>query len=172
MVELKPQDYTKNKQLYLKTEETLRAHLDKDTPISHVGSTAVPNIVGKNIIDILVGAQNGEQFAKYSILLEEIGYFGSLKSKTEIYQFFASKESETGDGDVHIHLAVVGTDRYEDFITLRDYLLDNPQEAAAYSEHKKLLVGSGITNRQEYRKIKSEYVSALLNRARQNKKSK
>jgi GrpB-like predicted nucleotidyltransferase (UPF0157 family) len=52
---------------------------------------------------------------------------------------------------------------------LRDYLLANPAEAEAYSNHKKELISRGVTDRKEYRRIKSEYVSALIVRARKFK---
>lgn len=51
------QDYTKNKQLYLKQEKALKETLGGNAKIDHVGSTAILNMVGKNIIDILVGTK-------------------------------------------------------------------------------------------------------------------
>ena len=94
----------------------------------------------------------------------------NINSRSEIYQFFASKQGETGSGDTHIHLVVMGTDRYEDFLTLRDYLLENKKEAEDYMNHKKKLIELGVTDRKQYRATKSEYVSALIERARENKK--
>ena len=99
-----------------------------------------------------------------------MGYFASQNSKSEIYQFFASKQGETGSGDIHIHLVIMGTDRYEDFLTLRDYLLSNKKEADDYMNHKKKLIEMGVVDRKLYRATKSEYVSALIERARENKK--
>ena len=169
MVELKEQNFEKNKQTYLNLEKNLKTLLGEDVPIDHVGSTAIPNMCGKNIIDILVGAKTKMQFEALKILISGEGYFASQNSKTEIYQFFASRQGETGEGDVHIHLVIMETDRYNDFLTLRDYLLKNPKEAINYSNHKKELVNIGVIDRKEYRRIKSEYVSKLIERARENK---
>jgi GrpB-like predicted nucleotidyltransferase (UPF0157 family) len=144
----------------------LQQLLGEGVDIDHVGSTAIPDICGKNIIDVLVGADDLEDFQQKLDLISGQGYFASQNSKNEIYQFFASKQGETGDGDVHIHLVVKGTDRYEDFLKLRDYLLAFPKEAEAYSNHKKELVGLGVVDRKEYRRVKSEYVSAMIDRAR------
>ncbi|MCR5422978.1 MAG: GrpB family protein [Bacilli bacterium] len=57
------------------------------------------------------------------------------------------------------------TQRYEEFIMLRDYLLQNEEEAVNYSNYKKELLDKGITERKEYREAKSQYVEKLLKRA-------
>lgn len=172
MVELEIQDFEKNIKAYKKVEQSLKYVLGENVQVHHVGSTAIPDMCGKNIIDVLVGAKNAQEFGEMRDKIETMGYFASQNSKSEIYQFFASKQGETGSGDTHIHLVIMGTDRYDDFLTLRDYLLENPAEAEAYSNHKKQLVSSGVTDRKEYRRIKSEYVSALIERARKYKEEK
>lgn len=172
MVELVKQDFAKNKEHYKLVESDLISEFGDMVDVDHVGSTAIPDMCGKNIIDVLIGVDDKSQFDSVLKTLVEKGFFASQNSKTEIYQFFASRQGETGDGDVHLHLVVKDTDRYSDFLTLRDYLLENPAEADAYSNHKKQLVSSGVTDRKEYRRIKSEYVSALIERARKYKEEK
>lgn len=169
MVELIKQDFEKNKAHYKAVEGELKQEFEDMVDVDHVGSTAIPDMCGKNIIDVLLGVENKSQFDHVLQVLVERGYFASQNSKTDIYQFFASRQGEIGDGDVHLHLVIKGTDRYNDFLTLRDYLLANPVEAEAYSNHKKELVSRGVTDRKEYRRIKSEYVSALIERARKFK---
>lgn len=170
MVELKVQDYEKNKMAYAEKERVLFSVLGDDVEINHVGSTAIPDMCGKNIIDILVGAKNQEEFLRFKEIIAGLGYFASQNSRTEIYQFFASRQGETGEGDSHIHLVIKNTERYNDFLTLRDYLLVNKKEAEDYSNHKKKLVEMGVVDRKEYRRVKSEYVSALIERARKFEK--
>ena len=166
MVELVKQDFKENKKLYTKIENELRQELGLSIPIDHVGSTAIPNMYGKNIIDILIGAEDNIQFTQIKNILEEKGYFGSEKSKTDIYQFFSSTYEETALGDLHIHLVIKNTERYSEFIVLRDYLLKNKEESKNYSEFKRNLVNNGIIDRKEYKKVKSEYVSQLIERAK------
>lgn len=165
MVEIKQQNFEANKQLYLDEKIKIQKVLGQDITIEHVGSTAIPNMVGKNIIDILVGANNTEKFAKFKILLCDMGYFPSSGSANDIYQFFASREEETGEGDVHIHLVMKGTKRYNDFIVLRDYLLSNEDEAKAYANCKLDILNNITADRKTYRSVKSEYVSKLIERA-------
>ena len=108
-----------------------------------------------------------EEFDNFKKTITSLGYYASKNSKSDIYQFFASREGETGDGDSHIHLVIIDSERYREFIILRNYLLANPSEAQAYSDHKKELVNMGITDRRLYRQTKSEYVTNLIERAKQ-----
>ncbi len=86
MISLVKQDYDENKKLYEKVENELRKKIGEDIPITHVGSTAIPSILyGKNIIDILVGAKDKEQFEDIETILVGEGYVPSQKSKDEIY---------------------------------------------------------------------------------------
>ena len=165
MVELIVQDFNENKQAYEAQKQNLQKVLGVDIDIHHVGSTAIPNIVGKNIIDILLGANSNQQFDYYFQKLTNLGFFASQNSKTDIYTFFASSQSETSSGDVHIHLVIKNTERYNEFLILKKYLLEVPQEAENYSNHKKQILSQTL-ERKQYRQIKSEYVSALIERAK------
>ena len=88
MVELVVQDFEKNKQCYETAKQKLQIALGENIDIHHVGSTAIPNIVGKNIIDILVGAENKTQFEELYQKITNLGFFASQNSKTDIYTFF------------------------------------------------------------------------------------
>lgn len=166
MVELIKQDFDKNKKIYQNIERELRTKIPINVPITHVGSTAIPNMYGKNIIDILIGAKNKKQFDEIAKELIDCGFIPSNNSQSDVYQFLASKKEETGSGDIHIHLVMENTNRYLDFIILKKYLLANKEEALAYSNYKKQIISQGITERKKYKSIKSEYVTKLLERAR------
>lgn len=168
MVELVKQDYIKNKELYYSIENKLRNKLDISIPISHVGSTVIPDMYGKNIIDILIGAKDSNEFEYISKILEKIGFIPSGKSKDDIYQFFANTSNETSSGDIHIHLVIKNTERYNEFLILKEYLLNNEAEVKCYSDFKRDLISKNITDRKEYKRLKSEYVTALINRAKQD----
>ena len=169
MVELVKQNLKVNKQRFKKAKKILLKNIDMDIEIEHVGSTAIPNMYGKNILDILIGVNNQTEFEKVKQSLIKINFVPSEKSKTENYQFFSSTEKETHDGDIHIHLVIKNTERYDEFIVLRDYLLNNKKEAKDYSNLKKELFKSGITDRKEYKNKKAIYVSSLIERAKKSK---
>lgn len=165
MVELVEQNFEENKKLFNRVLKELQDEIGTGVPIEHVGSTAIPNMIGKNIIDVLVGAKDEASFELLKHSIERLGYFPSERSANSIYQFFASKKEETGSGDVHIHLVMIGTKRYNDFIILRDYLLKNEDEALAYAECKRNILNNITADRSTYRSVKSEYVSKLIERA-------
>lgn len=167
MVTLLKQDYIKNKKLFDEIESELRQILNVDILITHVGSTAIPDMYGKNIIDVLIGAKDENQFIEIIKILEEQGFIASKKSKDDSYQFFSSTASETTSGDVHIHLVIKDTERYLEFIILKDFLLQNKEEALKYLNFKKEIINKGITDRREYKKVKSLYVTDLLMRAKE-----
>lgn len=166
MVTIIKQDYTENKKNYNHIEEDLRKDIDKSIPITQVGSTAIPDMYGKNIIDILIGVNDKNQFEDITKVLVNKGFVPSKKSEDGIYQFFSSTEAETGSGDTHIHLVISNAERYSEFIILKDYLLNNKEEALNYSNFKKKIISDGITDRKQYKTVKSEYVTNLLARAK------
>ncbi len=137
-----------------------------DIPIDHVGSTAIPKMSGKNIIDILIGVKNLNMFTELVKKITDLGYFSSEKSKTTEYQFFASRKEETQSGDNHIHLVLLGTDRYNDFLILKNYLLKHPEMAKTYVNYKKDVIKLSEKKRSEYKRIKSVFVSELIKMAK------
>jgi len=166
VVGLVKQNFQKNKKLYNQIEKKLKNKLEINCLITQVGSTAIPNMYGKNIIDILIGVKDDIEFKKITTKLINIGYFGSKNNKDGIYNFFSSIETETGSGDIHIHLVIRETERYNEFIILKNYLLCNELEAKNYSNFKKEILKKGIKDRKEYKIIKTEYVSNLISRAK------
>ena len=163
MLKLEEQNYNENKKKFKEIKQKLEDRINKNIEITHVGSTSIPTIkYGKNIIDILIGAKDKKEFAEIAKILESINYIPSDKSKTEEYQFFASTNEETKSGDIHIHLALKDINRYKEFILLKEYLLENEKEAIAYSNFKQKLISTQTNNRAEYKKIKSEYVTKII----------
>ena len=166
MVELKRQNKKENNKIYNDVLKKLKNNLGENVPVNHVGSTALPNMYGKNIIDILIGAKDTDELDELTLKIKKMGFFPGKNSKGPIYRFFANTEEETKSGDVHLHLVIIDSDRYKDFLILRDYLLKNKEERKNYSNMKKSILNNGNNQREDYKAIKSEYVSALLERAR------
>ena len=75
---------------------------------------------------------------------------------------------ETKEGDVHIHLLIINTNRNKEFTLIKEYLLKNEDNAQKYSNFKREISKDEI-KRNEYKRIKSEYVSKLLERAKIDK---
>ena len=90
MVELHRQNYSENKKLYTRIENALKEKLGYSTPINHVGSTAIKNMWGKNIIDVLVGASSENEMEEFSKIITDLGFFLGNHSTGMIYRFFVN----------------------------------------------------------------------------------
>ena len=88
MVELIRQNYKNNRKIYDKVKKQLQEDLDSNVPIDHVGLTAILNMYGKNIIDILIGANDKDEFEFIKSVIEKNGFVDSTKSFNDIYQYF------------------------------------------------------------------------------------
>ena len=98
MVKIVKQDFEENKRRYNKLVEKLKIKLPNEVQITHIGSTAIPNMYGKNIIDILIGVKDINQFNEVCKIIKDIGFIASTKNKDKDYQFFASTSQETKGG--------------------------------------------------------------------------
>ncbi len=166
MIHLIRQNYKENTYLFNKIKHQLSNVLNGNIAIEHIGSTAIPKMSGKNIIDIAVGVKKISEIEKVANKIEEMKYYrGTNNSKGE-YIFFASRIEDTGDGDIHIHLAQQDSDRFNDFLVLKKYLLDHPEIAEEYTKVKYKLTKKAKNNREQYKLLKSEYMNELLIKAR------
>lgn len=144
-------------------QRNLRNILGDFCVIEHVGSTAVPGIDGKGIIDILIGFDNEEQIKDAVMKLMDNGYFPGRSNSSCINRIFmASSEGDTTLGDIHLHLVMKNSTDFSDFIKVRDFLRQNPEEAKRYSELKYKIAKETGYDREEYKKRKGKFVEAIL----------
>lgn len=156
--------------------ERLRGVLGPDVTIEHVGSSAV-GIGGKNIVDILVGVSTAEDMALVRDLLASVGYREGHDTRPErIFMAFRADDDgtdrETGEGDLHVHIVVKGSEECERMIRLRDYLRSHPEKAQEYFEMKKIFAREAGYDRKKYKALKSEYVSELIREMKKENNTK
>lgn len=143
----------------------LQANLGNSCTIEHVGSTAVPGVKGKGIIDILIGFETAEQLKHAVTVLSRHGYYGGTTQKRNNYIFMASTKHETTLGDTHIHLTLKASKTFKDFLTFRDYLRLHPEVAKAYSELKYRIAQDCNFDREVYRQKKGSFIKNLIRTA-------
>lgn len=152
------------KQRFKNEKERIESLIPDNCIVDHVGSSAV-GIGGKNIIDILIGVTDEPEMRSVCEILKKNGYFeGKNKHKDRI--FLANRKEETGEGDFHIHICTSHSNSYQDFITLRDFLIANPEKANEYFKKKQEFAREANFDREKYKTLKSQYVSKLLLTAR------
>lgn len=148
------------KRRFANEKKRINSLIPNNITIEHVGSSAV-GIGGKNIVDILIGVSNDVEMKNVRNILTKNGYFEGNDNHGDRI-FLASREEETGEGDFHIHICPISSDSYKDFITLRDYLIANPNKAKEYFDKKYEFAREADYDRKKYKFLKSKYVSKLL----------
>lgn len=127
--------------------------------IEHVGSTAVPGLPAKPILDIAVGLPPGRDPAEVDEALVRLGflYRGSDESRTSY-----GWESEPRVRVVNLHVVEHEGRTWRDYIALRDALRANPEARDAYAALKQDLADRFPTNRAAYIAGKDAFVARIL----------
>jgi GrpB-like predicted nucleotidyltransferase (UPF0157 family) len=152
-------------QQYQRMADWLRGRLGSDIVLGmeHFGSTAIPRMPAKPIIDILVRIPSFEKGKRRALPIlndptwEYWWYSGHMV-------FFKRKEA-MGERTCHIHMAPEGHEVWKG-IAFRDYLRSHPEEAARYAELKRGLAEKHRGDRERYTKEKVSFVNEIHKKAR------
>ena len=132
------------------------------TAIEHVGSTAVPGLAAKPIIDIDILLRSVSDLPIVCTRLGSLGYEhrGDLG--------VAGREAfRTPPGQIahHLYACPPGSREYGRHIAFRDYLRSHAEDASAYVTLKRNLAHKFATDREAYNQGKTEFVRQILRRA-------
>ena len=132
--------------------------------IEHVGSTSVPGLPAKPIIDMDVVIESADQLEDVEARLAEIGYQprGDL-GVTGRYAF----ESPAGLRDHHLYVCAGDNAELHRHLAFRDYLRRHPEEAAAYGLLKQSLAQAHPFDREAYTEGKTHWIKRALQLAKQ-----
>lgn len=131
--------------------------------LEHVGSTAVPGLAAKPILDLQVSVATLEARARYLDPLLRLGYKFVADPDSPDYLLFAKPALRPRSH--HLHVCASGSAHEARHIAVRDYLRANPAEARRYEALKRSLVERAPADRLAYIAGKREYVDALEWRA-------
>jgi GrpB-like predicted nucleotidyltransferase (UPF0157 family) len=136
--------------------------------IEHVGSTSVPGLAAKPVIDIQVSVLSLEPGNFYRTRLADLGYTHFPLGQFDlVYPFF--KRPAEWPSSHHVHLCVSGSEQERNHLAFRDYLRRHPAAAAEYDGLKRKLaaVHAGLTmeSQERYSLAKTEFVHSVLSRA-------
>jgi len=139
--------------------------------IEHVGSTAVPGLAAKPVIDVLVEVPSFERAERDAYpALEQAGYACMWTTSASPGHLMCVKGYGLhgyvdGVQLVHLHLAPADHSLWER-LDFRDYLRAHPDEAARYQELKRELALRHHYDREAYTAGKSALIRELIERAR------
>jgi GrpB-like predicted nucleotidyltransferase (UPF0157 family) len=103
------------------------------TDIQHIGSTAIPGLRAKPVIDLLVAVSSFAPVAEYEQRLEPLGYVHIVQPNEPVRIFFRKGSPRTH----HLHIVEDGSCEHHRLIRFRDYLLRHPETALAYEDLKR-----------------------------------
>jgi len=155
--------------LFMDEAEFLRGKLPKVLiiRIEHFGSTAVPGLAAKPVIDILVEVSSlQETRTQIAPILESEGYDYFWRTDSPpAYAWFIKRNAE-GKRTHHIHM-VEADSKLWDRLYFRDYLKEFPDEAHCYAKLKQSLSEEYPNDRAAYTEGKAEFIASVTERAKQ-----
>ena len=131
--------------------------------IQHIGSTAIPGVSAKPIIDIGVFVNSFQDVETKIIDLEGLGYIQKKENRPE-RMFFAKGSDEQRTH--YLHIGEKGSSYVEDMILFRDYLISHPEVAKEYSDLKQDLTIRFAEQREVYTSKKEAFVNQILTKAK------
>ncbi|MGF6335056.1 GrpB-like predicted nucleotidyltransferase (UPF0157 family) [Bradyrhizobium sp. i1.8.4] len=135
--------------------------------IEHIGSTAVPGLPSKPIIDLLVGVPSLEEAEQRCINpLEALGYVYLPEYASWIPGELFFRKGAPGPWTHHVHMMEPSHPRWDARLVFRDYLRAHPEAARAYADIKRALAASSKDNIEAYRAGKGAFVEETTAKAR------
>ena len=147
-------------------EQALLANVFAAVPceIEHIGSTAVPRLKAKPILDIAIGIDEPYPIADCIPIIEVLGYIYRGEHADAGHLLVRGPEDQTRTH--HLHVVRLGDSHWERWLTFRDYLRGNVDARETYTVAKTKLAALYKEDREAYTSGKSHVVGRLLAQAR------
>ncbi|MHA1125271.1 MAG: GrpB family protein [Candidatus Heimdallarchaeota archaeon] len=136
--------------------------------IDHIGSTAIPNIVAKPVIDILIGIKSLNQSEKIIATMKELEYeyIEQIESHFPERRLFVKPPKDSGKRQFNVHIWEHKSEGWEEMLLFRDYLLVHPETAKEYEFVKKYMAKRFPNNEIAYSIGKEGFMQVILLRAK------
>ncbi len=131
---------------------------DRAVILEHVGSTSVPGLPAKPIIDILLVVPDSSEESAYVPDLEAAGYVLRLREP----DWHQHRLFKGPDNPVNLHVFSPSSSEIPRMLGFRDYLRTNPAARDRYAQTKRDLAAQTWTHVQHYADAKTEVVEAIL----------
>jgi GrpB-like predicted nucleotidyltransferase (UPF0157 family) len=136
--------------------------------IQHIGSTSVPGLGAKPIIDMLIAVRSLEEADAFCIRpIVEMGYeyVKEFERETPQRRYFRKSNAE-GVRTRHIHMVVVNSDWWVNHLLFRDFLRADGEARRAYESHKRALAEREWNDSNEYAQAKTDFILKMMEEAR------
>jgi len=137
--------------------------------VEHVGSTSIPGIKAKPILDLMIAIKDLNDWAWLKESLSKLGYeFRKDYRETQEHILFVKGPEENRTH--YLKATEFNSDFWVEHILFRDYLINNPEYLNQYQELKEKLFKEYNGDREPYTKGKEEFIKMILARARKEAK--
>jgi GrpB-like predicted nucleotidyltransferase (UPF0157 family) len=157
---------------YAEEESRLLRSLPQDVllRIDHIGSTAVPGLSAKPIIDVQVEVTDLERVRREVVpIMKDLAYEfiwrPSIGEHGPFYAWFIKRNAK-GERTVHVHM-VEPDEASEDRLLFRDHLRAHPDDAARYEALKQALAFAHPKDRSAYTLSKTPFIAEIIRKARE-----
>ena len=162
-------DYDQNWPLLFEGEKAriLSVIAKKVVAVEHIGSTAVPDLGAKPIIDIMVGICHLSDAQDCIEPLEAIGYEYAPEYENSIPErrYFRKGPSNVPNKHYHLHMVEYSGDFWRRHLLFRDYLRAHPHVAKEYYRLKKELAAKYRSDREAYTEAKTLFIESIVAKA-------
>lgn len=131
--------------------------------IDHVGSTSVPGLPAKPVLDVQVSVHAISPVEAYAAPLTAAGFRHVPDPWNDDHEFFS--RDRDGDRHVNLHLCEAGSEWERRHLAFRDWLRAYPDDAAAYAALKRELAAAHGTDRASYTEAKTDFIERIIARA-------
>ena len=137
--------------------------------IQHVGSTAIPGMLAKPIIDIQIAVDSLNSIKQLAIdALKILGYEYWYENPDPERMFFVKGMPPFGEKRTHhVHIVELGSKHWKNKILFRNYLNNNPEVAREYEQLKLNLAKDNPHDREQYTNAKAKFIDNVLRKARE-----
>lgn len=133
--------------------------------VEHIGSTSVPGLAAKPVIDLMPVLRHFEDGERCVQPMLALGYDYRGEYGIPGRHYFTGRDVQSGLR-VHVHMLVEGSPEYRNHLLFRDYLRAHPHEASAYAGVKREMARRYRDDRPAYTDGKAGWVEAAIERAR------
>lgn len=152
--------------LYLNEQEQILDALgNKNVEIEHVGSTSVPGLCAKPIIDIVLLVKDSTDESSYVEALEKKGYVLRVREQ----EWFEHRMFKKVNPSVNLHVFSQECEEAERMLLFRDWLRSHDGDRDLYAETKRKLAKKQWKYIQFYADAKTEVVKEIMSRAKLKK---
>ena len=142
------------------------------TRIAHIGSTAVPGMSAKPIIDVQVEVISLDRVRREVVpIMSDLGYEfiwrPTMGERAPFYAWFIARDA-AGQRTTHVHM-VEPDAASEDRIRFRDFLRAHPEDAERYEQLKRDLLAAHGHDRAAFTRGKSAFIASIIHRSRQHR---